>query len=58
MEAKIKKFDTFSKIFAELSNESQNLLIEMANQLLKTHKVSKDVKTERKPKSKKDKKSV
>ena len=41
------KYDVFSKVFAELSDESQDLLIKMAHQLSKTHKVVKDAKAEK-----------
>ena len=42
MKAKKNKYDAFSKIFAELPEESQDLLIMMGCQLLKTHKAVKD----------------
>ena len=52
MKAEKNKYNVFGKIFAELSDESQDLLIVIARQLLKTHEVVKDAKAE-KPKSKK-----
>jgi hypothetical protein len=48
MKADKNKYETFSKVFAELSNESQNLLIEIANQLLKAHQNIKEVKISKK----------
>jgi hypothetical protein len=58
VKAKKDKYDNFCKVFAELSNESQDLLIKMANQLSKTHKVVKEVKTEKKMKPKKVYKNI
>ena len=57
MTAEKNKYDAFSKIFAELSDESQDLLIMMAYQLSETHKAAKNAKAE-KPKVKKVKESA
>jgi hypothetical protein len=37
MKTKINKYDVFSKVFAQLSGESQDKLVETAHRLLKTH---------------------
>ena len=37
MKAKTGRYDRFSKVFAELSDESQDKLVKVAHQLLKTH---------------------
>jgi len=35
------KYDVFSKVFAQLSGESQDKLVKVAHRLLKTHKLAK-----------------
>jgi hypothetical protein len=35
------KYDVFSKVFAQLSGESQDKLVKIAHQLSKTHKFAK-----------------
>jgi len=35
------KYDVFSKVFAQLSDESQDKLVKIAHHLLKTHKFAK-----------------
>ena len=35
------KYDIFSKVFAQLSGESQDKLVKVAHRLLKTHKFAK-----------------
>jgi len=35
------KYDIFSKVFAQLSSESQDKLVKIAHHLLKTHKFAK-----------------
>ena len=57
MKAKENKYDSFSKIFAELNDESQDLLINLGRQLLRTHDVVKDIKAKT-PKTTKAKKDV
>ena len=57
MKAKVNKYDSFSKIFAELNDESQDLLINLGRQLLRTHEVVKVAKA-KKPKATKAKKDV
>jgi hypothetical protein len=39
--AKITKYDAFSNVFAQLSGESQDKLVETAHRLLKTHQLVK-----------------
>ena len=41
MKAETGKFDRFSKIFTELSDESQDELVKIAHRLLKVHKLPK-----------------
>jgi len=39
--AATRKYDVFSKVFSQLSGESQNKLVKVAYHLLKTHKLVK-----------------
>ena len=57
MKAEKNKYNKFSKLFAELSDESQDLLIKMGHKLLEAHKAVKVAKTE-KPKLKKGKEGL
>ena len=50
MKAETGKFDRFSKIFTELSDESQDELVKIAHRLLRVHKLPKPEIVKQEPK--------